>query len=91
MTYKPRGTKEKPRRPPGQSRASSPIRAPVGLEGVQAFLNAVNVRAGSDELATPRDLAAWLSRNALLPAGVELSEMLCGRGGDAFDLRGGLV
>jgi predicted RNA-binding Zn ribbon-like protein len=31
------------------------------------------VRAGSDELATPRDLAAWLSRNALLPAGLELS------------------
>ena len=66
-----RGYREEPRRPAGQSRVSSPIPAPGGLELVQAFLNTVTSK--SDELKTPSSLSDWLSRNGLLPAGTELT------------------
>ncbi len=69
-----KGYREEPRRPPGHSRVSSPIPAPAGLEVVQAFLNTVDVKAGKDELGTPRALSDWLSRNGMLPAGTRLTE-----------------
>ncbi len=65
------GYPEDPRRPPGQSRVSSPIPAPGDLELVQAFLNTVTPKM--DELETPAHLSAWLARNGLLPAGTRLT------------------
>ncbi len=76
-----RGYREEPRRPPGQSRVSTPIPAPDGLELVQAFLN--TVAPGTDELQTPRSLSDWLSRNGLLAAGTELTRADLERARDA--------
>lgn len=75
MGNKKRGVKEPSRTPPGQKRIASPIPAPGGLAEVQAFLNTVRrkKKKRTDELATPRDLADWLSRRGLLPAGTKLS------------------
>ncbi|MEM7353668.1 MAG: CGNR zinc finger domain-containing protein [Acidobacteriota bacterium] len=80
---KRKGVKEKSRTPPGESRAAGPIPAPGDLQVVQAFLNTVQFETGKDELATPRDLADWLSRNGLLPAGSELAAADLGRARDA--------
>ncbi len=48
--------------------------APGDLAVVQAFLNTVDREAGTDELASPRGLAGWLTERAMLPAGTELDE-----------------
>jgi predicted RNA-binding Zn ribbon-like protein len=47
---------------------------PDGLEIVQAFVNTAEVESGSDELATPVALVAWLSEHALVEGGVKASE-----------------
>jgi predicted RNA-binding Zn ribbon-like protein len=47
---------------------------PDELEIVQAFVNTAEVESGSDELATPDALAAWLSEHALVEGNVEASE-----------------
>ncbi|MCP3961519.1 MAG: hypothetical protein GY719_27060 [bacterium] len=62
---------------PGRRRASAnrlkELRpAPGELRQVQAFLNSTDFEAGTDELASPRGLAEWLERHALLPTGVML-------------------
>ena len=46
--------------------------APGELRLVQAFLNTVDLEAGTDELARTPGLADWLEHHALLPAGEEL-------------------
>ncbi len=48
--------------------------APGGLETVQAFLNTAKTDTQSEQLATPRHLARWLSRRTLLPAGAKLTD-----------------
>lgn len=47
--------------------------APGDLRIVQAFLNTVDLRTGTDELASPRALADWLAKHRLIPAGTELT------------------
>ena len=47
---------------------------PDELETVRAFVNTAEVGSGSDELATPFALVAWLSGHALVEGGVEASE-----------------
>ncbi len=87
MAGRSEGYREEPRRPPGQSRASSLIPAPGGLEIVQAFLNTTPTKKKADELVTPRDLADWMTRNGLLPAEAALTAADLGR---ARDIRAGL-
>ena len=41
--------------------------APGRLELVRQFLNTVDIESGEDDLATPEQLAAWLSERGLLP------------------------
>lgn len=47
---------------------------PDGLETVRAFVNTTDVGSGSDELATPSALVAWLSEHELVEGKVEASE-----------------
>lgn len=71
---KKRGVKEKSRTPPGEDRISSPIPAPGGLAVVQSFLNTFDFKKRHDQLATPRDLSDWMSRQGILPAGTRLTK-----------------
>jgi predicted RNA-binding Zn ribbon-like protein len=45
--------------------------APGDLELVRAFLNTTDIGSGSDDLATPAELAAWLSERSLLESGTD--------------------
>jgi predicted RNA-binding Zn ribbon-like protein len=53
-----------PKRPP----------APGDLAVLQSFINTLDMEGGSEGLATPQALAAWLSEHALGKQRVELSE-----------------
>jgi predicted RNA-binding Zn ribbon-like protein len=44
------------------------------LEIVRAFVNTADVGSGSDELATPAALVAWLAEHGLVEEGTEASE-----------------
>jgi len=48
--------------------------APGELELVRAFLNTTDVGSGSDELASPAELVAWLSERSLLESGVRAGD-----------------
>lgn len=77
-----------PRRPAKKTeRVSAPKPAPGELEIIQAFLNTVDLRAGTDELTLPRDLSEWLARRGLLAANTKLSRTDVGR---AHDVRDGM-
>jgi predicted RNA-binding Zn ribbon-like protein len=43
--------------------------APGDLEHVRAFVNTLDIEEGTDELAAPEDLRAWLADRALLDRG----------------------
>lgn len=46
--------------------------APGRLELVRQFLNTIDIESGEDDLATPDQLAAWLSERGLLRRGARL-------------------
>lgn len=64
-----------------------PRPAPGDLGIVQAFLNTENLQAGTDELATPSDLSAWLSSHGLLAPDAKVTSKHLQR---ALDIREGL-
>jgi predicted RNA-binding Zn ribbon-like protein len=51
--------------------AASPSGAPGGLETIRRFVNTRNIEAGTDTIAAPRQLTAWLRETGLLPAPAE--------------------
>ena len=48
--------------------------APGELELVRAFLNTADIESGSDELASPAELATWLSERSLLESGASAGD-----------------
>ena len=70
-----------------KSRQRQPRPAPGDLAIVQAFLNTRNLRAVTDELATPSGLSAWLSSHALLSPEAKVTGKHLQR---ALDVREGL-
>jgi predicted RNA-binding Zn ribbon-like protein len=63
---------------------SSQASLPHGLDLVVDFVNTRDLDRGTDELATPAQLAAWLRERGLLPAGIVLG---AGQLGEAIELR----
>lgn len=55
-------------------RADEPLAAPGDLRLFQDFLNTFGPGEAPDELATPRQLARWLTRSGLMPDAAELTE-----------------
>jgi predicted RNA-binding Zn ribbon-like protein len=47
--------------------------APGDLAQIRAFVNTLDIDEGLDALATPEELAAWLTERGLLEAGAEVS------------------
>ena len=45
--------------------------APGELEHVRAFVNTIDLEEGSEELASPDELATWLAERGLAPAGLD--------------------
>jgi predicted RNA-binding Zn ribbon-like protein len=58
-------------RPDGERTAGS--RAPGRLETVRAFVNTLDIEAGTDELGTPAALAGWLADHGLSTADAAVS------------------
>jgi hypothetical protein len=56
-----------------QNRKRSPRTAPGEIEIVQAFVNTKSLKNRTDELSTPRELAAWLARWRPLTAAAKLT------------------
>lgn len=81
---KPREQRNLARR---KNRRHLPRPAPGPLALVQAFLNTKDHQAGTDELATPSDLRAWLSSHGLLPLDAKVTAKHLRR---ALDIRQGL-
>ncbi len=69
------------------SRISAPAPAPGELDFLQAFANTVDLKAGTDALASPKQLADWLAQRDLLAADRKLTKADLGR---ALDVRDGL-
>lgn len=68
-------------------RRLAPKPAPGDLRIVQAFLNTVQHKAGTDELTAPRELSDWLIRHGLLASAAKLTKTDLGR---ALDVRDGI-
>lgn len=52
---------------------ADPLTIPPEVELVRSFVNTLDVDGETDELAHPDDLAAWLARAGLVPAGTVAS------------------
>lgn len=77
------------RRPEQKSSSRRPElqAAPGDLQIIQAFLNTVHLKEGTDDLSQPRGLSDWLARHGLLSGAAKLSKSDVGR---ALDVRDGI-
>jgi predicted RNA-binding Zn ribbon-like protein len=61
-------------RPADDARGGAGGRAPGQLETLRAFVNTLDIEAGTDELGTPFELASWLADHGLTDHGLSAAD-----------------